>query len=268
MFWSKGHKRAFSVLEYGLVTGAPITLLTGEVGAGKTTSLYALLESIDNDVVVGLISNGQGGRGELLRWVLNAFDLTYDTNADYVALYQKFVDFLLGQYAEGRSVLLILDEAQNLSKETLEELRMLTNVNSGKDELLQLILIGQPELRDIISQPELSQFAQRVSVSHHLGAMDAVSSRDYIISRLRQVGGSGEEFTDDALKKVFDYSGGVPRMINKICDLALVYAASADQMRVDAEVIEELISDGVILKTATAPVSLADHYVVTGKTAK
>ncbi len=268
MFWSKGHKRAFSVLEYGLVTRAPITLLTGEVGAGKTTSLYALLEHIDNDVVVGLISNGQGGRGELLRWVLNAFDLPYDTNADYVELYQQFVDFLLGQYADGRSVLLILDEAQNLSEETLEELRMLTNVNSSKDELLQLILIGQPELRDMISQPEFSQFAQRVSVSYHLGAMDAVSSCDYIISRLRHVGGSGQEFTEAALNKIYDYSGGVPRMINKICDLALVYAASADQARVDEATIEELIADGVILKTVAAPVSLADHYVLTGKSAK
>jgi type II secretory pathway predicted ATPase ExeA len=243
MFWSRGHKRAFSVLEYGVVTGAPITVLTGEVGAGKTTLVYAMLEQIDSDVVVGLISNGQGGRGELLRWVLNAFDQPSDPGADYVALYQQFVDFMLDQYAAGKTVLLILDEAQNLSPETLEELRMLTNVNSGKDELLQLILIGQPELRDMIAKPEFKQFAQRVSVSYHLEPMDAATSRAYIASRLRHVGGTGQEFTEGALRKIHDHSDGVPRLINKICDLALVYAASGDLPQVDGALIDELIAD-------------------------
>ena len=268
MFWTKGHKRAFSVLEYGVLTRAPITVLTGEVGAGKTTSVYALLEQVDSDLVVGLISNGQGGRSELLRWVLNAFDLPTETGADYVALYQQFVDFMVEQYAGGKTVLLIIDEAQNLSPEKLEELRMLTNVNSGKDELLQLILIGQPELRDMISRPEFRQFAQRVSVTYHLELMDVATSRDYIIFRLQHVGGSGEEFTESALKKICEYSGGVPRLINKTCDLALVYAASADEPQVDAALIDELIADGVILKTASAPLTLADRYVVTGKAAK
>ena len=153
------------------MTQAPITVLTGEVGAGKTTLLQALISQIHSDVVVGLISNAQGGRGELLRWVLNAFDQPAEPQADYVALFQQFVDFVLAQYAAGLSVLLIIDEAQNLSPETLEELRMLTNINSGKDELLQLVLLGQPELREVIAQPELRQFAQRVSVSYHLEPM-------------------------------------------------------------------------------------------------
>ncbi|WP_299648929.1 ExeA family protein [uncultured Tateyamaria sp.] len=262
IFWSKGHTRAFSVLEYGLITQAPITVLTGEVGAGKTTLLQALIAQVDRDVVVGLISNAQGGRGELLRWVLNAFDQHAEPQADYVALHQQFVDFVLSQYAAGHSVLLIIDEAQNLSSETLEELRMLTNINSGKDELLQLVLLGQPELREMISQPELRQFAQRVSVSYHLEPMDRATSREYIRSRLLHVDGSGEEFTEHAMALIHQISGGVPREINKLCDLALVYAVSADKMAVDGKLIEELLADGVILTAPIRPLFLSNRYAV------
>lgn len=260
IYWSKGHTRAFSVLEYGLITQAPITVLTGEVGAGKTTLLRELMAQVDRDVVVGLISNAQGGRGELLRWVLNAFDQPAEPQADYVALHQQFVDFVLEQYAAGLSVLLIIDEAQNLSSETLEELRMLTNINSGKDELLQLALLGQPELRDMISQPELRQFAQRVSVSYHLDPMDEATSGEYIRSRLAHVGGSGDEFTERAVTLIHKISGGIPREINKICDLALVYAVSAEKVTVDDMLIEELLADGVILTAPARPVALSDRY--------
>ncbi|WP_147114340.1 ExeA family protein [Tateyamaria sp. syn59] len=262
IYWSKGHTRAFSVLEYGLITQAPITVLTGEVGAGKTTLLQALIAQIDGDVVVGLISNAQGGRGELLRWVLNAFDQQAEPTADYVALHQQFVDFVIGQYAAGHSVLLIIDEAQNLSSETLEELRMLTNVNSGKDELLQLVLLGQPELREMISQPELRQFAQRVSVSYHLEPMDRCTTGSYVQSRLQHVGGSGEEFTEEAVTLIHQISGGIPREINKMCDLALVYAVSADKSVVDGALIEELLADGVILTAPVRPLFLSNRYAV------
>lgn len=262
IFWSRGHTRAFSVLEYGLMTQAPITVLTGEVGAGKTTLLQALISQIHSDVVVGLISNAQGGRGELLRWVLNAFDQPAEPQADYVALFQQFVDFVLAQYAAGLSVLLIIDEAQNLSPETLEELRMLTNINSGKDELLQLVLLGQPELREVIAQPELRQFAQRVSVSYHLEPMDHDTSCDYIRSRLKHVGGTGEEFTDEAMTAIHRVSGGVPREINKICDLSLVYAVSAETSVVDKRLVDELLNDGVILTAPGNQFFLSSRYAV------
>jgi type II secretory pathway predicted ATPase ExeA len=247
MFWSKGHKRAYSVLEYGLRTRAPLTVVTGEVGTGKTTLLQALLSEIDEDATVGLISNAQGGRGELLRWVLNAFDLVVAPDADYVAMFQQFLDFVLEEYAHNKIVVLVIDEAQNLSPETLEELRMLTNVNSNKDELLQLVLLGQPELREMITRPELRQFAQRVSVSYHLKPMDRETAGEYIRFRLSRVGGSGDEISEEAIDMAFEISRGVPRVINNICDLALVYAASADQHRVDADIFRELREDGVIL---------------------
>lgn len=248
LFWSRAHKRAFAVLEYGLVTRAPLTVVTGEVGTGKTTLIQALLRQVDADLTVGLISNAQGDRGDLLRWVLNALDVRFDTQADYVTLFQKFQDFVLHEYAAGRHVVLIVDEAQNLDVETLEELRMLTNINSGKDELLQIILVGQPELRDLIRRPQLRQFAQRVSAVYHIDPMDLPTTRAYIQHRLRHVGGSGDEFTTAAIEHIHAESEGIPRVINKLCDLALVYAASANQDRVGSETIQELIRDGLILK--------------------
>ena len=132
LFWSKAHARALSVLEYGLVTRAPLTVVSGEVGTGKTTLIQELLRTMEDDVTVGLISNARGDRGDLLRWVLSAFDIAVPQDTDYVALFQHFQDFVLAEYAASRHVALIVDEAQNLGTDTLEELRMLTNINSER----------------------------------------------------------------------------------------------------------------------------------------
>lgn len=265
LFWSPGHKRAFSVLEYGLVTRAPLTVVTGEVGTGKTTLIQALLRHIGEGVTLGLISNAQGNRGDLLRWVLNALDVPFDKSDDYVSLFQKFQTFVLGEYAAGRHVALIVDEAQNLGAETLEELRMLTNINSGKDELLQIILVGQPELRDLIRKPSLRQFAQRVTAAYHLHPMDQDTTRDYIRHRLTHVGGTGEEFSEQAIARIHEESDGIPRMVNKMCDLALVYAASAGQGQVDLAIVEELIRDGLILKPFRTPLFLSNRVEQTNR---
>ena len=150
LFWSDAHKRAYSMLEYGIVTRAPITLITGEVGAGKTTILHHLLRSVGDEVQIGLISNAHGDRGELLRWVLLALNQEAQAHETYVDLFGRFQSYLIDEYSRGRRVILIFDEAQNLSRESLEELRMFTNINSNKDELLQLVLVGQPELLSLI----------------------------------------------------------------------------------------------------------------------
>ncbi|TCM78980.1 ExeA family protein [Rhodovulum steppense] len=268
LFWTRAHARAFSVLEYGLVTRAPLTVVTGEVGTGKTTLIQALLRRVDDEVTVGLISNAQGGRGDLLRWVLNALDVAVTPGADYVSLFQQFQGFVLDEYAAGRHVALIVDEAQNLGAETLEELRMLTNINSGKDELLQIILVGQPELRELIRRPELRQFAQRVMAVYHLEPMDIATTRDYIAHRLQHVGGTGKEFTPEATRCIFEESGGIPRVVNKLCDLALVYASSADQDKVGVGTIRELVRDGLILKPLGDPLLLAEPLDSFGKAAE
>ena len=253
LFWSPAHTRAFAVLEYGVLSRAPITVITGEVGAGKTTLIQHLLRNFDDDVLVGLISNAQGGRGDLLHWALGAFDVDVMPGADYVANHQALQRFLIEQYAAGRRTVLIIDEAQNISVEGLEELRMLTNINSGKDELLQLILVGQPELRDVIIQPQLRQFAQRVSASFHLPAMDLDTTKAYIRHRLVHAGGTGAEFHDGAIALIHQRSRGVPRLINKFADFAMVYAATSEQNVIDELTIAEIFRDGLFLDTVETP---------------
>ncbi len=246
LFWSPQHRRAYTVLEFGIMSRAPITLLTGEIGSGKTTLLQNLLAQIEGDVTVGLVSNAQGNRGELLQWVLNALDLTIDADATYVQNFQKLQDFLISEYAAGRRVVLVFDEAQNISQEGLEELRMLTNINANKDELVQLILVGQPELRDMVRHPAMNQLAQRVSASFHLNRMNAETTRGYISHRLKTAGGVGDEFTPAAGLLVHDVTGGVPRLVNQLCDFALLYGWSEEAGKsISRNLVQSVIDDGV-----------------------
>ena len=243
LYWSDNHARAYSMLEYGMLTHAPITVITGEIGAGKTTLLRHLLRSLPGDVTVGLVSNAQGDRGELLHWVLTALDVEVEPGASYVQLFRRFQDYLIAQYAAGRRTLLIFDEAQNLSVETLEELRMFSNINADKDELIQIVLVGQPELRDRVASPRLVQFAQRVAADYHLPAMSAQAVGAYIRHRLRVAGADREIFTPAACEAAHAASRGVPRLVNQICDYALVYAFTDGQDRIDAGLIEQVARD-------------------------
>ena len=245
LFWSPAHRRAYAMLEYGLFTKAPITLITGEVGAGKTTLLHHLLKKLGDDVSVGLVSNAHGDRGELLRWVLMALGQDAAKDASYVDLFKQFQDFLIEEYARGKRVILIFDEAQNLSRESLEELRMFTNINSNKDELLQIILMGQPELRDTIRSPELTQFAQRVAASFHLTAMDAPTVQAYIEHRLEKAGASERIFTPNAAKLIHEATGGIPRLVNQLCDFSLVYAYTEEVKTVNRALVQRVLDDGV-----------------------
>lgn len=258
LFWSPRHKRAYAMLEYGIITQAPITLITGEVGAGKTTLLHHLLNTIDENVHIGLISNAHGDRGELLRWVLMALDQAAPAEAGYVDLFALFQNYLITQYADGRRVLLIFDEAQNLTLETLEELRMFTNINSNKDELLQLILVGQPELRAHVQRPELHQFAQRVAASYHLDVLTQDMVKDYIRHRLEVAGAKEPVFDDAACMLVHQASTGVPRLVNQLCDLSMVYAFTLDQHNVTRDIVEQVLNDGVFFAGGleTGPTSL------------
>ena len=257
LFWSALHSNAFSILEYGILTRAPITLITGEVGAGKTTLLHHLLRSVGEDVRIGLVANAHGDRGELLRWVLLALNQPAQAQDTYVDLFGRFQTYLIEEYAAGRRVILIFDEAQNLSRESLEELRMFTNINSNKDELLQLVLVGQPELRDMIRRPDLTQFAQRVSAAFHLGPMDATMVRGYIRHRLAVAGATGPLFSAAACDLIHGQTGGVPRLVNQLCDLAMVYAFGKGARRVSPLTVQQVLNDGVFFAARGTPVPLA-----------
>ncbi|GGO60632.1 Type II secretory pathway, component ExeA (predicted ATPase) [Roseovarius pacificus] len=258
LFWSPAHSRAFTMLEYGTLTGSPITLITGEVGAGKTTLLHEFLKGVGDDVKIGLVSNAHGSRGELLRWVLMALDQPADRDATYVDLFDSFQKYLISEYARGNRVILIFDEAQNLSIESLEELRMFTNINSNKDELLQLVLVGQPELREIIHRPELRQFAQRIAASFHLGAMDERTVTAYIAHRLRVAGANRNLFAEAACHLIYEQTGGVPRLVNQLCDLSMVYAFTKNQKTVTLATVEEVLEDGAFFAAGTFPQETAD----------
>lgn len=268
LFWSKSHGRAYSVLEYGLVSQASLTVVTGEVGTGKTTLIQALLNNVDNNITLGLISNAQGDRGDLLRWILGALNIPVPEQTDYVSLFQCFQNFVIEEYAAGRHVVLIIDEAQNLGADMLEELRMLTNMNTSGDVVLQLVLTGQPELRDLIRRPSLRQFAQRVAATFHIKPFDQKDTAEYIRHRLRMAGGRGDEFSFYAIQMIFEHSEGIPRIVNKLCDLALVYAATTTQYRVGISVIREVLEDGLVLTSHKTPLVLTDPVELPAKAAE
>ncbi len=242
LYLGKTHGLAYSMLEYGLLHEAGFLLITGEIGCGKTTLVRHLLNQMPSHITVGLISNTRIGPDELLRWVLLSLGQPYQADSR-IELFDTFRRFIEAEHEQGRHVALIIDEAQNLDIESLEELRMLSNINAGKQLMLQVILVGQPQLRERIAHPDLAQFRQRIAVDFHLGPLEEDETREYIAYRLRKAGGEARLFTPDALAAIHRASGGTPRVINLICDTALVYAFAEKRDRVDARIVERVLSD-------------------------
>lgn len=247
ILWTRQHTAAYETLKYGLESRAPITLLTGDIGAGKTILLRKLMEEATEDLVVGLVSNVIGDKDELLHWILNGLGVRVNSDASYVTLFQSLQDVLIEHYAAGRRVVLIFDEAQNIRNSGLEELRMLTNINSGQDELVQLVLIGQPELRDAIMRPELRQFMQRVAANYHLKPLDIDDTAAYVVHLLKAGGGTGQEFRAETFSVIYHATKGVPRLINQLCDFAMVRAAAAEEYPIGRETIRNILRDGVFM---------------------
>ncbi|MEL6196270.1 MAG: AAA family ATPase [Pseudomonadota bacterium] len=241
LYWSEAHDLAYTMLRYGVDTRALITVITGEIGAGKTTLLRHLMNEMPGDVTMGLISNMQEGRGDLLHWALMALDQDFEEEP-YVKLFKRFQDYVIQKYAEGRRVLLVIDEAQNLSVKMLEELRMLSNINADSDELLQIILVGQPQLRDLLADPALVQFSQRIASDFHLPRLSASDTYNYVQHRMTVAGAQWEVFPERTCELIHEATGGVPRLINIICDLVLVYGFSSERQVIDEELLWEFIS--------------------------
>jgi len=242
MFQSKHHKRAQNMLEYGVMSHAGFTVITGPIGAGKTTLIRNLLSEMGDDVVTGHINNTHQSFGNLMLWILDAFDVPCEEQ-DNAKRFRQFSNFVLNQYAEQKRVLLVVDEAQNLSIDTLEELRLISNINTANDIFLQLILVGQSELIEKLNRPELTQFAQRIGVDYNLLPMSRKDTERYILHRLTIAGRSDEIFSDAAMAAVYCFSEGIPRRINLLCDMALVYAFADDKQTVNAEIIIDVVKD-------------------------
>jgi general secretion pathway protein A len=231
LYMSPGHENVYSHLEYAIQESKGFVVVTGEVGSGKTTLINYLLRKIPQAFHVGILNNTFVQPQELLRMICQEFDLPTD-DADKTALLTRFYNFLLEQYAKRERVILIIDEAQNLPDRSLEEIRMLSNLESEKHHLVQMLLVGQPQLREKLRRKRMEQFVQRVTVSCHLDALSRNQVEGYIRHRLTVAGAQNLDLFDpDAIEAIYRHSMGIPRLINTLCDSAFVYGY-ADDMKV------------------------------------
>jgi putative secretion ATPase (PEP-CTERM system associated) len=243
LYPSRVHREALDYLRYGLESQAGFVVITGEIGSGKTTLLQTLLRGLDSDTTVGRIVNTMLEPRELLETIMIDFGLD-PTGRSKPIMLRDLAQYLVDQRLAGRLVLLVIDEAQNLSLAALEELRMLSNLETEKSKLLQIVLVGQPNLRDKLAAPELEQLRQRITVSYHLQPLDAEETVNYINHRLRRAAlGAPLEFPRDATDLIHGRSRGVPRIINVICDAALVFGYAEERRQVDVALVSEVLAE-------------------------
>jgi general secretion pathway protein A len=246
LYLSKKHELALSYLEYGLSEQAGFIVITGEVGSGKTTLIKYLLTKLEKTPAkTAMIFNTNITPRELLELVLREWGIT-GVGKEKADCYNALYDFLLHEYTRRNQVVLIIDEAQNLSLETLEEIRMLSNLNDEKHPFLHIILLGQPNLRDRLNQKALEQLRQRIAVHYHLGPLDFEDTVHYIRHRLQKAGGQNPElFMADAIDSIYHHSRGIPRVINVLCDTALVYGFAEGAEKIGKPIIESVIEERV-----------------------
>lgn len=243
LYLSHTHKEALNHLLYGIDNRKGFVEITGEIGAGKTTLCRALLKQLDEKTKTSLIFNSNLPENQLLEAVLNDFGITPERRSKVIYL-RQLDDFLLEQLSLDNNVVLIIDEAQNLRPSALEAIRMLSNFETDKEKLLQIILVGQPQLRDKLNSPALMQLRQRISVRFHIKALEKDEVLKYIMHRLN-VAGSSENisFAPEAIDLIFEYSRGIPRIINLVCDKALLTGFVHETHFVANNIIEKSIQE-------------------------
>jgi general secretion pathway protein A len=244
LYQGRSHREALAALVYGVRERRGFIRLVGEVGTGKTTLLRALLEGLDVSIRTALITHTTIDREELLRLILNDLEMPI-TGLTRVEMLQALHDLVLTEHQFHRSPpLLIVDEAQNLADEVLEEIRLLTNLEIGESKLLQVILSGQPELERKLEKPALRQLGQRVAVRARLEPLSQHETAAYVRHRLHVAGARDVNLFDDAaLSTIWSRTAGIPRLINILCEQALVYAFGANRRRVDQALLEEAVRD-------------------------
>ncbi len=250
LYLSKVHDMALIHLEYGILHDVGFIVLTGEIGSGKTTLLKYLLEKkkIKNPVDIAYILNTNLNPEEFLGMLVKEFDIRTNSK-DKSDLLDELTNHFINQYAKGTRSVIVVDEAQNLPLDTFEELRMLSNIDVGDTSVVQIILVGQPELKDKLSHPSLTQLAQRISVYYHLSSLPKEDVKNYIEHRLRVAGYDLENplFEEKAIDLISKASKGIPRLINKICDAALTYAYADGLKTISVNIIEQVLKDNELL---------------------
>ena len=246
LYLSASHREGLAQLSYGIRARKGFVVLTGEVGTGKTTLIHALLNDLNGSAQTALIFSTIVSPADLLRSVCEEFGLVEPKRPlgeihDYLVFLNEF---LLESYRKGENCTLIIDESQNLSAEVLESIRLLSNFETSKDKLLQILLVGQPELAVRLNSPELRQLKQRVMLRHHLRALSLQECCEYVSNRLKVAGGGDRTiFTPNALESIHSYSGGIPRIVNVLCDNALLTGYALGRKEVDTGIIREVAED-------------------------
>jgi general secretion pathway protein A len=245
LYLSTSHREALAQLSYGIKARKGFVVLTGEVGTGKTTLVHSLLNDLGGEMNTALVFSTVVSPIDLLRYVCEEFKLVELKHVraeihDYLVLLNEF---LLERYRSGENCVLIIDEAQNLSAEILESIRVLSNFETSTDKLLQIVLVGQPELATRLNTPELRQLKQRVTLRHHLRALSLNECQEYIANRLQKSGGRSSIFAAAATEAIYQYSTGVPRLVNILCDNALLTAYAVGKYEVDAAIVREVAED-------------------------
>ncbi|OGX06542.1 MAG: hypothetical protein A3G87_03610 [Omnitrophica bacterium RIFCSPLOWO2_12_FULL_50_11] len=244
IFFSRQHLDAFSCLLYGIESRKGFIQITGEIGAGKTTLCRAILEKLKTKTHTALILNPKLSELFLLRAIAEDFGIALSAY-DHKDCFDALNRFLLEEFHKGYNTVLIIDEAQGLTPKTLEQVRLLSNLETNREKLIQIVLVGQPELKDMLNHPALAQLRQRITIRFHLTPLDRNEVEEYIRHRLRVAGwppGVPNPFTQEAIDFIYEHSGGIPRLINNFSGMSLLAAYARSVFLVDAKLAEEALN--------------------------